>query len=52
MAPDGAYPNRTASRVVYINEKGQPFLFYPTTFTPFETFSYDFDTGAWVHNPD
>lgn len=31
---------------------GQPVLFYATTFTPFETYSYDFAKRAWHHNPD
>jgi len=36
----------------YSRDQNQPALFYATTFTAFETYSYDFKTKAWHDNSD
>lgn len=36
----------------YSITNGKPVLSYATTFTPFETYSYDFYKRAWHYNPD
>lgn len=35
-----------------LRERGQPFLFYANTFSPFQPYVYDFDTREWDLRPD
>lgn len=64
-ADKGTFPNNLAevgvtpdlgrsklSQVHYLNTDGRPNFFYATTFSVFETYSFDFDTGNWRYNPD
>lgn len=39
-------------RLHYQGESGEPVLFYATTFTPFETYHFDFGMRSWVYRPD
>ncbi len=39
-------------RVGYVLAKDGPFLFYPSTFVPFDIYSYNFERGAWEYRPD
>ena len=39
-------------RVGYILAKDGPYLFYPSTFVPFDTYSYSFERGTWEYQPD
>lgn len=38
------------SRVFYNFSDGVPFLMYPVTFMPFDTYDFDFETGEWQYN--
>ena len=33
----------------YFVESGKPFFFYASTYVPFETEHYDFETNTWTH---
>ena len=33
----------------YHAESGKPFFFYASTYVPFETERYDFETHTWKH---
>ncbi|MGY3265515.1 hypothetical protein [Lysobacter sp. HA35] len=58
---NGAYPPSLKAvgrpldpqwRVGYVlGEKG-PFLFYPSTFVPFDIYSYNFEHSTWEYQPD
>jgi hypothetical protein len=65
QAEKGAFPKSLAelgvthdsgrsklSQVNYLYTDGRPHLFYAATFSVFETYSFDFDTGNWRYNPD
>lgn len=39
-------------RVGYVLAKDGPFLFYPSTFVPFDIYSYNFERGTWEYQPD
>ena len=41
-----------SARIYYHLREQQPSLFYPTTFTPFETYDYQFDSQQWQHRAD
>lgn len=63
-AREGRYPDRAAEAGVdevelgrkwmlhYRQASGKPSLMYATTFTPFETYDYDFETSTWMYHPD
>ena len=36
----------------YSFSEGEPYLIYASTFTPFDSYSYDFDSKQWVFHPD
>ena len=36
-------------RIFYSLSSGEPFLVYPATYIPFETYNYDFKTKEWRH---
>jgi hypothetical protein len=39
-------------RLAYLVKDGKPSLFYPATFTLFDTYWYDFEHKSWVYQPD
>lgn len=39
-------------RMGYGLSEGQPYLIYASTFTPFDSYSYDFDSKQWAFHPD